>query len=123
MVFFRRLISIYKQVTYEFFLIPALIVLVHFLFQYYKYGSIIDYDVLGIFLLTLMVYLSLITILVISLLPRLQIGIKQFIECPICYEESYSYYELKCKHCYCIDCLNKWMDVNNRCPYCRNAIS
>jgi hypothetical protein len=42
------------------------------------------------------------------------------IERPICYGSFHQYYKLECKHCYCLGCLDKWMDVDDRCPYCRN---
>ena len=43
-------------------------------------------------------------------------------ECLICYEELKEIeIDIPCKHTYHKDCLDKWIEIQNNCPYCRRA--
>lgn len=42
--------------------------------------------------------------------------------CIICFS-NLSNIITDCNHQYCEDCLNKWLDINNNCAYCRNNIN
>ena len=41
--------------------------------------------------------------------------------CPICYENEVNL-STKCKHSFCSNCLIKWKEKNNTCPYCRSQL-
>ena len=44
-------------------------------------------------------------------------------ECLICYEELKEIeIVIPCKHHFHKDCLNKWLEIQNNCPYCRGEI-
>jgi hypothetical protein len=106
----------------KFIIGPALIVLIDLLLQCVKYGHIIQYDTIKIFLFLLSITLIWYAYIILSG-TNVQVRINmQPIECPICYESFHVYYKLKCQHCYCENCLDQWMDVNDKCPYCRNDI-
>lgn len=100
----------------------SLMIPIDFISQYCKYGKIIEYKGVEIFLTMLLILLFLYILFLILTRPRINISI-QSIECPICYDSFHRYYKLKCNHCYCLDCLDKWMDFEDVCPYCRNTIS
>ena len=38
--------------------------------------------------------------------------------CPICYEEN-TEKKLNCSHCFHEECIKKWLQSKNTCPYCR----
>ena len=42
-------------------------------------------------------------------------------ECGICMEETYLT-QTKCKHTYCMTCINKWMKKSVTCPMCRSIL-
>jgi hypothetical protein len=53
-------------------------------------------------------------------------------ECPICYDSLFTnesdtdvetVTELACGHLYHVNCINKWSDINNTCPICREIIN
>ena len=44
-------------------------------------------------------------------------------ECLICYEELKEVeIDIPCKHAYHKECLTKWLEIQNNCPYCRQSI-
>ena len=44
-------------------------------------------------------------------------------ECLICYEELKEVeIDIPCKHTYHKECLEKWLDIQNNCPYCREFV-
>lgn len=46
------------------------------------------------------------------------------IECSICYEEiTNNASKLDCGHIYHKECIDKWLQVNSTCPYCRHSLS
>lgn len=46
-------------------------------------------------------------------------------QCGICFEEEYSFIGKSdvCNHSYCYDCIVRWSDINNSCPYCKRKIN
>jgi len=44
------------------------------------------------------------------------------IGCPICFNEMNEYIETPCKHKFCSECIESWININNICPYCRTRI-
>lgn len=40
-------------------------------------------------------------------------------ECPICYEDMNRHTTLACGHTFHKDCIDKWAERQNTCPYCR----
>ncbi|KAA1087067.1 hypothetical protein PGT21_021070 [Puccinia graminis f. sp. tritici] len=44
-------------------------------------------------------------------------------DCPICLDQcSEPYCQLKkCKHCFCVSCIDEWFTKNNTCPMCREG--
>ena len=47
---------------------------------------------------------------------------EESIECPICSENIKKYVETPCRHLFCKSCIEKWMNINNICPFCRSII-
>jgi len=44
-------------------------------------------------------------------------------ECPICYDKIISgYVKTNCYHTFCYNCYEKTVQVNNKCPLCREII-
>jgi len=44
-------------------------------------------------------------------------------DCSICYEEiTKDGVELKCKHFYHKECIDKWLQEHTTCPYCRDSL-
>ena len=45
--------------------------------------------------------------------------------CPVCYEElnDNNSTTFGCNHIFCLDCVNKVIDSNNKCPVCRAGIT
>jgi hypothetical protein len=44
-------------------------------------------------------------------------------ECPICYDKITSgYVKTNCSHIFCYNCYEKTVQVNNKCPLCREII-
>jgi hypothetical protein len=46
-------------------------------------------------------------------------------KCVICFENIYRRKTLQCSHNFCLDCINKWIYIEQKetCPLCRNLIS
>ena len=46
------------------------------------------------------------------------------IECPICMNDinTGDICKTECKHEYCYDCLNQWLNISDKCPNCRESI-
>lgn len=45
------------------------------------------------------------------------------ITCSICLDEcSSDYIDTECKHRFHVECISKWYDIKNSCPYCRSKI-
>ena len=44
------------------------------------------------------------------------------ITCPICISNINEYVETPCNHKFCNECIIKWIETNNSCPYCRMII-
>jgi hypothetical protein len=45
-------------------------------------------------------------------------------ECSICYEQiTNNASKLECGHIYHRECIDKWVQVNSTCPYCRHSLS
>ena len=40
--------------------------------------------------------------------------------CPICLDTFKQPYSIGCSHLFCKNCINKWLEVKNTCPVCRN---
>jgi hypothetical protein len=58
-----------------------------------------------------------------SLTPLKKSNDKTNEKCSICLEKcKKDFCKTKCKHYFHIDCLNKWREINNNCPYCRRKI-
>lgn len=43
-------------------------------------------------------------------------------DCCICYEQNDNIVKLNCNHIYDKKCIEKWKDISNSCPICRNKI-
>ena len=44
--------------------------------------------------------------------------------CPICLVSVEEIQTVECKHGFCINCINKWMDTNHKtCPCCRGSLN
>ena len=43
--------------------------------------------------------------------------------CPVCYETYDTFYILNtCKHKFCFDCINTWINHSDSCPMCRTTL-
>ena len=61
-------------------------------------------------------------------LNELQILISSKESCPICFDEynmnnkNCEVFKNVCSHCFHVECLKKWLEVQNTCPMCRAEI-
>ena len=46
------------------------------------------------------------------------IGLKEEINCPICFEKEDNIVELNCGHKICFECSKNWFEENTKCPIC-----
>ena len=46
------------------------------------------------------------------------IGLKEEIDCPICFEKEDNIVELNCGHKICFECSQNWFEENTKCPIC-----
>ena len=53
---------------------------------------------------------------------RKNIKLEQNEKCYICYDDKSDVYTL-CKHFYCKYCIIEWLDISNKCPYCREILN
>lgn len=57
----------------------------------------------------------------------LQEALRLFVEsqedCPVCYEVPTSPVMTNCKHAFCRACITKAMELQQRCPMCRNSLT
>ncbi len=43
-------------------------------------------------------------------------------DCPVCLKKVEDYIKTKCNHFFCKICLDKWLDIKNTCPMCREKL-
>lgn len=43
-------------------------------------------------------------------------------DCPVCLKKVEDYIKTKCNHFFCKICLDKWLDIKNTCPMCREEL-
>ena len=48
--------------------------------------------------------------------------IRPKIYCSICLQDNYEYRNLSCRHTFCNQCINQWVNISLECPMCRSRI-